>query len=176
MAPDGTSYYDGCMWEDRNISVTGNTFDVDPAQFASAPTPEGVSSAWACTTGPTGNCADNAMGYQYPGEQAAPYNNVTLSNAMMSDSSLASPLDNLNATGSPTATGANGDQGPSGELPYNDLWSANTYIGDWTFQAYTQAADCPVSWTGSSLTWVGGGGNACSGLSLSQWQEYWRQD
>jgi hypothetical protein len=176
-APDGTSYYNGCMWEDRNVSVTANTFDVDPARFDSAPPPEG-SIAWACTTGPNGNCAQNVMGYQYPGENAAPYNTVALANAMMSDGSLHSPLDNLNATGSPTATGTNGDVGPNRALPYHDLWSANTYIGDWTFQAYTQAAGCPLSWSGGALHWTGtgGGGNACSGLSLSQWQQYWGQD
>ena len=175
-APDGTSYYDGCMWEDRNISVTDNTFDVSPSQLTSTPEPEGASGAWACTTGAGGNCAQDAMGYKYPGGDAAPYNNVTLSNAMMSASSLSAPYDNLNASGSPVATGANGDVSPNGEAPYNDLWSANTYIGDWTFQAYTQAAACPVSWTGSTLTWTGGGGNACSGLSLSQWQTIWHQD
>lgn len=177
MAPDGTSYYDGCMWEDRNISVTGNTFDVDPAQFDSAPAPEG-GAAWTCTTGPSGDCAQDTMGYQYPGDDAGPYNNVALSNAMMSDSSLPAPYDNLNASGSPLATGANGDVGPNGALPYDDLWSANTYVGDWTFDAYTQAAACPLNWTGSSLAWTGtgGGGNACSGLSLSQWQQYWGQD
>ena len=176
-APNGTSYYDGCMWEDRNISVTANTFDVDPAQFTSTPAPEG-GSAWACTTGPGGNCAQDAMGYQYPGSYAAPYWDVVLSNAMMSDSSLPAPYNNLNASGSPLATGANGDVGPNGALPYNDLWTSNTYMGDWTFQAYTQAAGCPLNWTGSALQWAGtgGGGDACSGLSLSQWQQYWGQD
>jgi hypothetical protein len=185
VAADGTSYYDGCMWEDRNISVTGNTFDVDPVQFDSAPTPEGAKAGWACTTGPGGNCADNAMGYQYPGEYAAPYNNVTLANAMMSDNSsgtstgtsFPSRLDNLNSSASTLLGTGQYQATANAEAPYNDLWSANTYIGDWTFQAYTQAAGCPLDWTGSSLTWVGGGGgNACSGLSLSQWQQYWGQD
>jgi hypothetical protein len=174
-APNGTSYYDGCMWEDRNISVTANTFDVDPAQFASTPAPEG-GSAWACTTGPGGNCAQDAMGYQYPGSYAAPYWDVVLSNAMMSDSSLPAPLGNLNASGSPFVGGSSGVTADNGEKPYNDLWSANTYIGDWTFQAYTQAASCPVSWSGTALQWGGSGTNACSGLSLSQWKQYWGQD
>lgn len=177
VAPDGTSYYDGCMWEDRNISVTGNTFNVDPSQFDSTPAPEG-GSAWTCSTGPSGNCAQNVMGYQYPGENAAPYNTVALANAMMSDSSLPVPYKNLNASDSPLAVGKNGDVGHNADRPYDDLWSRNTYEGDWTFQAYTQAAGCPVNWTGRSLRWTGtgGGGNACSGLSLAQWQRYWGQD
>jgi hypothetical protein len=163
------------MWEDRNISVTGNTFTVDPAQFNATPTPEG-GTAWNCITGPTGNCARNAMGYQYPGQNSAPYNDVTLANAMMSAPSLPAPLNNLNASGSPLATGTNGDVGPNGAIPYNIVWSGNTYVGGWTFQAYTQAADCPVDWTGSALQWVGGGGNACSGLSVAQWSSIWHQN
>jgi hypothetical protein len=26
---------------------------------------------------------------------------------------------------------------------------------DWTFQDYTQAATCPLNWTGSTLEWIG---------------------
>jgi hypothetical protein len=175
LAPNGTSYYDGCMWEDRNITVQGNTFDVDPAQFDATPLP-GQSGDWSCNTGPGGNCAQNAMGYQYPGGDAAPYNNPTLANAMMSDSTLPAPYNNLNASGSPLVGGSSGT-GANGEQPYDDLWAANTYTGDWTFQAYSQAAGCPIDWTGSALKWVGGaGGNACSGLSLSQWQSIWHED
>ncbi len=174
-AANGTSYYDGCMWENRNISVLGNTFDVDPAEFNATPAPEGASS-WSCTTGPSGNCAQNAMGYQYPGEDSAPYNDVALANAMMSAPTLPAPLNNLNASGSPSATGRNGDVTPNGAAPYNNVWSGNSYIGDWTFQAYTQAADCPLDWTGSALAWVGGGGNACSGLSVAQWNTIWHQN
>jgi hypothetical protein len=115
------------------------------------------------------------MGYQYPGEDAAPYNNVSFSNAMMSNTSLSAPYNNLNTSGSPLASGSNGDVGANSETAYGDLWSDNTYLGNWTFQAYTQAADCPVGWTGTALEW-GGSDNACSGLSVPQWQSYWQQD
>ena len=174
-AANGTSYYDGCMWENRNISVIGNTFEVDPVEFNATPAPEG-GSAWNCVTGPGGNCAQNAMGYQYPGGNAAPYNDVTLANAMMSAPSLPAPLGNLNAPGSPLATGSNGDVGPNGAVPYNNVWSGNTYVGAWTFQAYTQAAGCPINWTGSSFQWVNYDGNACAGLSVEQWRSIWHQD
>jgi hypothetical protein len=74
------------------------------------------------------------------------------------------------------ATASSGDVGPNGAAPYDDLWSGNTYNGDWTFQAYSQAAGCPLNWTGSALVWVEYSGNACSGLALAQWQQYWGQD
>lgn len=176
VAPDGIPYIDGCMWEDRNISVQSNTFYVDPTSFDSTPLPTGESGNWSCTTGSGGNCAQNAMGYQYPGADAQPFNNVSFSNAMMSDSNLPAPLNNLNANGSPLATGSGGDVGANSETPYNDLWTGNTYNGTWTFQAYTQAAGCPVNWSGSALVWAGGSGNACAGLTLAQWQTYWGQD
>jgi|GEM_PF-6362061 len=176
VAPDGTSYYDGCMWEDRNITVEANSFEVDPATFSSTPLPDGESGDWSCTTGPSGNCAQNGMGYQYPGGDAAPYDNPVLSNAMMSDSSLPAPYNNLNAPGSPLV-GPGSGVAANGEQPYDDLWTSNTYSGDWTFQAYVQGAGCPLNWTGSSLEWVGSaGGNACSGLSVSKWQAIWHQD
>jgi hypothetical protein len=172
-AANGTSYYDGCMWENRNISILGNTFTVDPVQFNATPAPQG-GSAWNCVTGT--NCAQNAMGYQYPGGNAAPYNDVTLANAMMSGPTLPAPLDNLNAPGSPLATGTNGDVGPNGAVPYGNVWSGNTYVGAWTFQAYTQAADCPINWTGTSFQWVNYSGNACAGLSVGQWKTIWHQE
>jgi len=49
-------------------------------------------------------------------------------------------------------------------------------VGDWTFQAYTQAAGCPLDWTGTALEWLGGSGNTCPGLSLSRWRSIWYQD
>jgi hypothetical protein len=82
----------------------------------------------------------------------------------------------LNASGSPLATGSNGDVGPNGAKPYNNVWSGNTYVGTWTFQAYTQAAGCPINWTGSSFQWVNYDGNACAGLSVEQWRTIWHQD
>jgi hypothetical protein len=128
-----------------------------------------------CTTGSGGTCAQNAMGYQYPGGDANPYNTPILSNAMMSNPSLSGSLANLNASGSPLIGGSTGITS-NAATPYNDLWTGNTYQGDWTFQAYVQAGGCPLGWTGSSLTWVGGaGGNACSGLSVKEWRSIWHQ-
>jgi hypothetical protein len=174
-AANSITYYDGCMWEDRNVSVSGNTFEVNATTFNATSTSHG-GSAWSCTTGVGNNCAQNAMGYQIGGEDALPYNTPVLANAMMSDSSLSSGLylNNLNASGSPLVGGSTGITS-NAETPYDDLWSTNTYAGTWSFQAYVQAAGCPVSWTGSALEWVGSGGNACA-IDLAQWQTYWGQD
>ena len=30
----------------------------------------------------------------------------------------------------------------------------NVYTGTWVFQAFAQAAGCPINWTGSALAWV----------------------
>src|SRR5208337_2730539 len=69
---------------------------------------------------------------------------------------------------------------PNTETPYNNIWSVNTYSGTWTFQAYTQAATCQVGWnpTKGALEWgiPTGDVDACDGLTLSQWQQYWQQD
>ena len=36
LAPDGTSYWDGCQWETKGISVTGNDFQFHPSVIASS--------------------------------------------------------------------------------------------------------------------------------------------
>jgi hypothetical protein len=136
----------------------------------------GATSAWTCTTGAGGNCGQNAMGYQYPGGNAEPYNTPALANAMMSNVSLRAPYTNLNASASPLATARRGDVGANGAVPYDNRWFDNTYVGDWTFQAYSQAAGCPLKLKGSALVWVEYNGNACSGLSLKRWRSIWRQD
>lgn len=177
LAPNGTAYIDGCMWENRNITVTNNTFYVNPAEFDSVALPEPETGNWSCTTGSAFTCATNTMGYQYPGGNSEPYDNVSFNNAMMSSSSFTAPYSNLNASGSPLAGQTNGDVGINAETPYNDVWSNNTYLGDWRFQAYVNAAACPVDWTGSALSWNGGtSGNACNSLTVPQWQQYWKQD
>lgn len=28
---------------------------------------------------------------------------------------------------------------PDSEQPYNDIWTGNTYVGDWAFQAYRRS-------------------------------------
>jgi hypothetical protein len=176
LAPNSIAYIDGCMWEDRNISVQSNTFYVNPGLFDTVPLPENDGSNWSCTVGSSGNCGENAMGYQYPGSNAEPYNNISFANAMMSNSSFSAPYNNLNASGSPLVGGSTGISA-NPETPYNDQWSNNTYLGPWTFQAYTQAAACQLNWASNALEWVGGtSGNACSGLTPTQWETYWGQD
>jgi hypothetical protein len=191
MAPayaDSTdySYYDGCAWQERNVTVEGNTMEVNATAFNAAAYPGYVGTTWgatsnACTTGTSGNCAEVVVGYQFPGGDAAPYNNTVLSNALMSNSTFSSPLNNLN--GSTPLVGSNSGQAPSGngEAPYNTLFASNTYTGTWSFQAFAQATTCTISWS-STFSWVGtggGGGNACGLLPLTgspSWESTWGQD
>ena len=117
---------------------------------------------------------------QFPGGNALPYNSTVLSNAMMSNGAFASPLSNLNGSGSPLVGSGSGQAAPgNGELPYDTDFAGNTYVGTWAFQAFTQAAGCPVSWTGGTFSWVGSGGNACGLLPLTgspSWESTWGQD
>jgi hypothetical protein len=95
---------------------------------------------------------------------------------MMSNSQLRAPYSNLNGSASPLATASSGDVRANGAAPYDNRWFDNTYNGDWTFQAYSQAAGCPLNWNGGRLRWVRDNGNACAGLSLKRWRLIWRQD
>ena len=49
LAPDGTSYWDGCQWEAKDISVTGNDFQFDPSVIASSAPLVGGGKTTACT-------------------------------------------------------------------------------------------------------------------------------
>ena len=264
MAPtmaDGTaySYYDGCMWEDRNISVTDNNYVQDnsingasyPVPFyadfisgtgtfasqgsvftsiplvwplpvamaagtsltlywgggASAQTvvlsqaasvgaglvsvdavangniPKGAvvdfhnnGWRWSCTTGPSGNCGHIVTGYQAPAGNGAPWTTWTLANSMMSNASFSGALADLNSSTSPLVGGSSGVTPGNGDPPYNLLFANNVYTGTYTFNAYAQAATCPVTWSGTALQYGGSGTNACNNLTLAQWQQYWGQD
>jgi hypothetical protein len=176
LDPAGKPYWDDCQWQTRDVSVTGNSFYLDAAEFNAAPYATGGTwgeSGNACVTGPGGNCGQIIMGYQAPGNH--PFDSNIESNAMMSISTSSSPLSNLNASGGPFVAGSSG-VAANAEMPYNDVFSDNTYSGTWTFNAYNQASSCQAGWTGSALEYVAGGGNACSGLSFAQWQQYWGQD
>ena len=176
LDPSGNPYWDDCQWQTRNITVENNTFYINPGQFNAANYPGG--GTWGsnvnCQTGTSGNCGQNAMGYQFPGN--APYNNASESNAMMSNTAFAAPYNNLNASGSPLLGTNSYQANVNSETPFNDLWQNNTYYGNWTFDGYEQAATCTITWSGTALQWGGSGTDACYGLSLSQWQTYWQQD
>ena len=86
LAPDGASYWDGCQWEAKHISVTRNVFQFDPSAIASSAPLVGGGKTTACTAANGNACGTNFMAYQVGGE--APFDTQGSANAMMSSSSL----------------------------------------------------------------------------------------
>jgi hypothetical protein len=178
VAPDGISYWDGCQWEAKDISVTGNDFWFDPSVIASSAPLIGGSKTTACTTGNADACGTNFVAYQVSGE--APFDTQSSANAMMSRSSLTdcpswdlgckkSPLSNLNALSSLPATPPD-----SGETPDDNVWSNNEYTGPWGWYAYLYGSCEPLPvdpTTGRSMQ-----SGACGILDFSSWKSDWQQD
>ena len=174
LAPDGVSYWDGCQWEARDISVTGNTFAVQPSVISSsAPLSGGTTTQ--CTA--ANFCGTNFMAFQDSGE--APFDTQIGANAMMSSSSFtgcpfwdsgcsSNPLANLNSLASPPNAPASG-----GEAPGNNVWANNAYSGPWSWNAYLYGTCDPLpadAVTGESVPASG-----CQD-DFASWQRDWQQD
>jgi hypothetical protein len=179
MAPDGASYWDGCQWEARDVSVTGNTFVFQPTVIADSAPPEGGGTSTACTADNADDCGTNFMAFQVGGE--APFDDETGGNAMMSSSSFTGcpgwdsgcttdPLKNINALSAPPDAAAG-----NGETPYNDVWSDNTYSGPWSWNTVYNYGACDATptdpTTGNTMS-----SDDCGPISFSQWQSDWQQD
>jgi hypothetical protein len=178
LAPNGTSYFDGCQWGTKHISVTGNDFVFDPAYIASHAPVSGGGATTTCTAAHANNCGTNFMMFQ--GAGVPPYNTLIEGNSMMSNAAItgcpswdsgctSSPLKNLNALPNPPAAPANNNEQPS-----NNTWDNNTYEGPWAFNAfnYGPCVDLPVDQTtGKSMP-----ADACNQLTFAKWQGYWQQD
>lgn len=178
LAPDSVSYWDGCQWQARDISVNGNNFVFQPSLIAAGTPPEGSATSTDCSATNNDSCGTNFMSYQAAG--SAPYGDQTGGNAMMSSSSFtgcpawdagctSDPLSNLNALANPPGATAG-----NGEAPGNNVWSDNTYSGPWAFYAYNYGPCYPLpadSSTGGSLPSA-----ACGATSYSDWQSDWQQD
>ncbi|MGH9107643.1 MAG: hypothetical protein ACRDZX_17795, partial [Acidimicrobiales bacterium] len=101
----------------------------EPGVIASSAPPQGGGTSTVCDAAHAGNCGTNFMAYQLSGE--APFNTQIGANALMSASSLPGVLANLNTgSGPPNAPASNG------EAPGDNVWSANTYVGPWSWTAY----------------------------------------
>ena len=178
LAPDGTSYWDGCQWEAKDIFVTGNEFKFNPSIIASSAPLVGGGKTTACTAANADSCGTNLMAYQVAGE--APFDTQSGANAMMSSSTFTAcpswdpgctkdPLSNLNAaSSSPTAPPNNR------EAPDNNVWSNNAYSGPWGWYAYMfgTCGPPPADLTTSKSLPAG----ACGILDFSTWQSDWQQD
>ena len=178
LAPDGVSYWDGCQWEAHNISVTRNYFVFQPSLIAASSPPQGTATSTVCNAGHTDSCGTNFMAYQAADE--APFDNQIGANAMMSNSSFAgcpswdadcatNPLANINARPDPPGATAK-----NGERPGNNLWSNNTYIGPWGWNAY-MFDNCSLLPTDTA---TGGKmpSSACGLIDFSHWHSDWQQD
>jgi hypothetical protein len=184
------SYYDGCKWRTRNVSVTANAFSFTPSDIYNAATPPWVGQTGAfagaftfdgsqCNvTGswldyndapPTGNsyeCGFNIDEYQPTGGSGGaapgPYTTNSGANAQMSVSSFNAPLNNLDST----------SYGGLGEAPGNVVWSGNNYSSDVSFLAYLQQNNLTPPYDCGSV--IGGFQPVCI-VNPSQWTSIWQQ-
>ena len=178
LAPDGTSYWDGCQWEAKDISVTGNDFQFHPSVIASSAPLVGGGKTTACTAANADSCGTNFMAYQVAGE--APFDTQRGANAMMSSSSFTAcpswdpgcttdPLSNLNAVSS--LPGAPPD---NREAPDDNVWSNNVYSGPWGWYAYLFGTCSPLPADPATSKSLPSG--ACGILDFSTWKSDWQQD
>jgi hypothetical protein len=176
LAPNGGSYYDGCQWGTKNISITSNTFNIQPSYINSQTADNGGTTS--CT--PMNNCGTNFMAFQDGG--TLPYSTNIDGNSMFSNASFtgcpswdsgcsSNPLNNINASSAAPYAPAN-----NGEQASNNLWSDNSYYGPWTWTAYNYGpCDALPSdpTTGKSMPTSP---SPCSNLDFAHWQAYWQQD
>jgi hypothetical protein len=178
LAPNGTSYWDGCQWEARDVSVTGNNFVVQPS-LMNADTPLNGGTV-SCTS--ANSCGMNFMADQYNSGEA-PFNTEIGPNAMVSSSSFTgcpawdggcttNPLANLNALPNPPGAVAG-----NGEAPGNNVWSGNTYGGPWSWSTYIfgNCAGGGVYMPSDSTTGKSLDSSACN-VGYPNWQSDWQQD
>jgi Right handed beta helix region len=173
LAPGGASYFDGCQWGTANISISGNSFDIDPTYINSQTALNGGTTS--CTA--ANNCGTNFMAFQEAGEP--PFNTFIGGNAMVSRSSLtgcpswdsgcsSNPLTNINALTNPPSAPANNN-----EPPENNVWSNNAYYGVWTWNTYWYGYCSQVPTDPTTNKTMPGG--ACQ-VNFANWQADWQQD
>jgi hypothetical protein len=178
LAPDGTSYWDGCQWEAKHISVTDNDFQFSPSVIASSAPLVGGGKTTACSAANADSCGTNFMAYQVGGE--APFDTQRGANAMMSSSSFTAcpswdpgcrtnPLSNLNV-----ASNLSGVLPDNRETPNNNVWSNNVYGGPWGWFAYLYGTCGPLPTDPETSKSLPAG--ACGILDFSTWKSEWQQD
>lgn len=190
LAPNGTSYWDGCQWEAQRIAVDSNTFVVQPSQINDSTPINGggkvgthknvATGSFGCTL--ANDCGTNFMADQYNSGEA-PFTTEIGANAMMSNSALTgcpswdpgcttNPLANLNAGSNPPGAPAG-----NGEPAGNDVWSSNTFAGPWVFNDYIygNCAGGGVFMPADSVTGHSLDPTACQ-VNFANWQADWQQD
>lgn len=178
VAPDGVSYWDGCQWEAKDISVTSNNFEFDPSTIAASAPLVGGGQTTSCSATNADGCGTNFMAFQVGGEP--PFDTQVGANAMMSNASFkgcpswdqgcsTNPLSNLNAV--TTLPGTPQDKTVA---PGNSGWSSNSYSGPWGWYAYLYGTCGPLPTdpsTKKALT-----SHACGVMGYAAWSSTWQQD
>ena len=189
------SYFDGCKWAVRNVSITDNSFDFTPSDIYNASNPPWVGrtdpndvtytfTPSDCNTAnyldpndapPTGNsymCGYSLDEYQLNagtgGAAPGPYggsNQYTGANAQVSDSSFSAPLNNLDST----------SYGGAGDAPGNNIWSGNTYSSDLSFEMYLQSGASSGTNPPYACGSVIDSFQPVCYVSPSQWSSIWQQ-
>jgi Right handed beta helix region len=178
LAPDGISYWEGCQWEAKDISVTANIFQFNPSAIASSAPLAGGRKTTACTAANANSCGTNFMAYQVAGEP--PFDTQWNADAMMSSPSFTAcpswdqgcskdPLSNLNAFSS--LSGMTPDKSVT---PDNNVWSNNSYSGPWGWYAYLYGACSPLPTDAATNKGLPNG--ACGIIPFSRWKSSWQQD
>ncbi len=146
VAPDGTSYFDGCMWEARNITIENNVENFNPSDITSGPNVWGSTAYQSCTSGNSGNfCGTNFDEYQpgyYPGGTAAgsyyTYEN-DMEDAFLANPNFMTPI---------TSHWLGAPAGNDGESAWNITWNGNTYNGPvYFFTGIYGTCNLPSPWS-----------------------------
>ncbi|HSW79219.1 MAG TPA: hypothetical protein VLG47_00395 [Candidatus Saccharimonadales bacterium] len=181
LAPDSSSYYDGCRWGTAHITVTGNDFIFNPGYISAGTSLDGHAVGANCSAAHANNCGSNFMAYQMGGDP--PYDNMIPGNAMMSNSNTTAcpswdsgctvnPIKNLNALSAPPNYPPGGISA-NAEAPSNNNWYGNTYTGSWQWflDWYGTCGDLPHDPTTNKSMPAG----ACL-VDLSHFQSDWQQE
>jgi hypothetical protein len=178
LAPDGVSYWDGCQWEAKDISVTGNDFQFNPSVIASSAPLVGDRKTTDCSASNADACGSNFMAYQVAGEP--PFDTQIGANQMMSSSSFTGcpswddgcttdPLSNLN-----TFSSLPGMSADKNVMPGDNVWSDNAYSGPWGWYAYIYGSCSPVPT--DPVTKKSVPSTACGIIPFAAWKSDWQQD
>ena len=190
------SYYDGCKWNTRNVSVTGNTFNFTPGDISGASNPPWVGqTGWPSSSGtavaftftpsdcnvtgswldyvdapPTGNsfgCGVNEDYYQTnPGSGGAAPGPYAVAGK-----AAIGPANAQMSVSSFTAPLNDLNLG-SGDAPGNNAWSGDTYTSDISFWTYLQVNGLTSPYHCGSV--IDGFQPVCI-VNPSQWSSIWQQ-
>jgi hypothetical protein len=154
-------YWDGCQWKAANVTVTGNQFNFNPADIATAlaPLPEEDPSRCPTTGAEVMQTGSNASAPGVANQYWCGFNGMF---------SLPGSASSGPAAGWTVCDAIMNLTNSTGESPDNNIWKDNTYSGPWAFQAYAQGhspVQGDISRTSVPTT-----------VNLSGWQATWHQD